>query len=658
MNSRYITLTPNLYRCIHQYLLLISLCLIAYQTTAQCSGSVGDPVINQDFGTNSYQLPFGKTSYQPVGGCPNDPGTYTIANFLFGCGPRSWVQMVGDHTPNDNNGNYMAVNASSTPGTVYQDTAKSLCGNTTYVFGIWISALMTKYACDGYPIPPNVKFAIKDISGKILVQDSTGNLPLVTEWQWKHYTLSLTAGPVPSDLIISVTTNPPRGCGAAFAIDDITLSPCSPSTISASINGGIDTVDVCADYTDVWNIKANYTPGFNNPVVQWQSSTDAGKSWTDIPGATTVNYTVPHRLSGVIDYRICIAENGNINSLNCRVASNIIHTGVYPLPPYVAPQNIQGCSGKDYYFPPPDPYAFTGFWTGPNGFNAPSTNAVIPAIQYKDTGMYILKNIFDHGCVRFDTFYLKVAPGTSLTVQPAHAICEGQSEILQASATDEVSYLWTPNNGLSDNTIANPVASPSSWEIYKVIITNKYGCQDSAYVRVDVYEKAVADAGPDKAILTGDTATLNGTVKGAEINYYWTPNLSITNTGIEKPLVFPAQTSMYTLHVESNVGCGASTDDVIVKVYNDFYIANAFTPNNDGLNDRLHVITFDKYKLVKFHIYNRWGQVVYTPAVNDDGWDGTYKGLEQPSGIYLYDLEMVTPKGKKIIRKGTINLIR
>src|SRR5512139_1599876 len=213
MRSRYKKLSSYPYRCLLPCPALIFFGLFFYKSNAQCSGSLGDPVINQTFGTNTYRLPANSTTYQLVGGCPNTAGTYTIANFLFGCGPNSWVQMVGDHTPNDFNGNYMLVNASNNAGTVYQDTAKGLCGNTTYVFGIWVTPVMTNFACGGNAVLPNVKFAIKNSGGTVLVQDSTGNLPIVQEKQWKYYTMSLTTPASPTDLIISVTINPPNGCG-------------------------------------------------------------------------------------------------------------------------------------------------------------------------------------------------------------------------------------------------------------------------------------------------------------------------------------------------------------------------------------------------------------------------------------------------------------
>src|SRR5215510_4177817 len=116
-----------------------------------CTGSLGDPVINQTFGTDHYQLPPGHTTYEPTGGCPAK-GKYVISGFLFGCGNHSWVQMVGDHTPNDLNGNYMMVNAESTPGVVYTDTARNLCNNTIYQFGMWATPVMTSFACGGTPV--------------------------------------------------------------------------------------------------------------------------------------------------------------------------------------------------------------------------------------------------------------------------------------------------------------------------------------------------------------------------------------------------------------------------------------------------------------------------------------------------------------------------
>src|SRR6185503_1617126 len=183
----------------------------SYSSNAQCNGSLGDPVINETFGTRGYLLAPYKTTYHLVNGCPNTAGTYTLSGFLFGCGPRSWVQMVGDHTPDDSEANYMLVNAASTPGTVYMDTAKNLCPNTVYQFGMWVTPVMTSFACDGTPILPNIRYQIKTLSGIILAKDSTGFLPIVNDRDWKFYSLSIQTPNNVTAAIISITVNPPYG---------------------------------------------------------------------------------------------------------------------------------------------------------------------------------------------------------------------------------------------------------------------------------------------------------------------------------------------------------------------------------------------------------------------------------------------------------------
>lgn len=632
------------------------LCLHAIVSAQTCTGSLGDPALNETFGTGNYQLSSAKTTFLPTGGCPNR-GQYVISGFLFGCGNHSWVQMVGDHTPNDVNGNYMMVNAESTPGTVYMDTAKNLCNNTVYYFGMWATPVMTSFACGGTPILPNIRYELRTLSGVRLAIDSTGYLPIVNERDWKFYGLSITTPPGVTDVIVDITINPAYGCGSGFAIDDITLAPCGPS-ISANIDGSIGPLDVCADYTNPMLMTASYSSGFADPVVQWQSSIDSGRTWVDIPGATTLTYAVPHRISGIILYRICIAERPNIASIHCRVASNVIHTGVYPLPAHKPPQNVVGCLEKPFHFPIADQSALLVLWSGPNGYSSTQADAGIPSIQYTDTGLYTLKETYYFGCVSLDSFYLKVFPGTTITVQPSYPICEGEYEQLFASATDSVGFQWFPATGLSNDRIASPIASPHDSTIYKIMVTNRYGCQDSALVPLDVYRNPVANAGIDKTILGGDTAILNGTVLGTAVNFNWTPATYMNDPSLMTPLVFPPSNTTYTLNVVSTVGCGSSSDNVDVKVYQEFFIPNAFTPNGDGKNDLFGVLTLDNYKLKRLAIYNRWGQVVFQSEGSYREWDGKYKGLPQPTGVYVYTVELVSPSNKKIKRQGTLTLTR
>lgn len=643
----------------YAFLLAYLVCSFNHKAAAQlCSGSLGDPILNMSFGAKGFQLPRNMTTFQQTGGCP-DKGQYIISSFLFGCGSNndhSWLKMIADHT-RDLDGNYMLVNAESTPGTVYTDTAKNLCDNSNYVFSAWISNAMQDFTCGGNPVLANLLFTVKKLDGTVLASSTTGDIPVADDRIWKQYGLAFTTPPNTPEVIVSITTNPRFGCGSGFVIDDITLKSCGP-LVSVTLDGTTDGGNVCADYTNPFILQGTYSSYYLDPVVQWQSSMDTGKTWQDIPGQTTTTYAIPRRMTGVINYRMAVAERANINSLNCRTVSNSIYTEIHPVPLHNAPVNLLGCFDKDLYLPAADPKALQVLWNGPNNYTSPEFNAVVPRVSYADTGLYTLRQSFYFGCVSFDSFFVKIYPSTTITAMPPHPVCEGMSQQLSVSAVGGNSFQWYPSTGLSNDAIPNPVATPKDSTQYKVVVTNSYGCKDSAFVNIDVYRNLVMTAGPDKVVLGGDTATLTASVKGTAVTYSWTPNSFISDVNSIKPKVFPPESLEYTLSATSTVGCGSSLDKVLVKVYNDFNIPNAFTPNGDGKNDRFQVLPLDNYKLVRFNIFNRFGQLVFSSTDSHVGWDGRFNSLDQPTGVYVYQLEMVSAQNKRIVRQGTVTLLR
>ncbi len=623
-----------------------------------CNGNLGDPIIDMDFGASGFVMPPGITTYDIAGGCPNR-GEYLIGSFLFGCGgnlnDHSWLPMIGDHTRNLN-GNYMLVNAESTAGIVFTDTANNLCDNTNYVFSAWIAGALQNFSCGGNPVLANLYFTVKALDGTVLALDSTGYLPVSDTRTWKQYGLSFVTPPNTPSVIVSITAKPQFGCGSAFVIDDITFRSCGPA-VNITLDGSTQAGDVCADYANPFILQGAYSAGFADPVVQWQSSLDLGKTWADIPGETTPVYAIPKRLTGAIDYRMVIAERGSINSLNCRIASNPIHTDIHPLAAHKPPQNIIGCIGKDLLLPAYDPSALEVLWNGPNGYSSANAAAIVPNVQYADTGLYKLKETFYFGCVSLDSFYLKIFPGTTISVSPTYPICEGLSENLSASSSGGGTYKWSPSTGLSNDAIPNPVARPTDSTEYKVVVTNSFGCKDSAFLKINVYRKPVVNAGPDKVILAGDSAILNGTVKGTAVDFAWSPPVFLSDAHLANPLAFPPENKFYTLSAFSNVGCGSAVDNVLVKVYSDIFIPTAFTPNGDGKNDRFQVLPLDNYKLVHLIIYNRWGQLIFKAVDKYNAWDGSYQGIIQPTGAYIYHLELLGPGNRKVIKQGTVMLL-
>jgi gliding motility-associated-like protein len=87
------------------------------------------------------------------------------------------------------------------------------------------------------------------------------------------------------------------------------------------------------------------------------------------------------------------------------------------------------------------------------------------------------------------------------------------------------------------------------------------------------------------------------------------------------------------------------------------YVANAFTPNGDGKNDIVYVHG-NSIQSMNFHIYDQFGELIFTSTSLSVGWNGTYKGTMQPVGVYVYYVQAQLYNGQNITKKGTITLLK
>ncbi len=87
------------------------------------------------------------------------------------------------------------------------------------------------------------------------------------------------------------------------------------------------------------------------------------------------------------------------------------------------------------------------------------------------------------------------------------------------------------------------------------------------------------------------------------------------------------------------------------------FLPTAFSPNNDGFNDYLHLMG-EGIVSMNLTLYNRWGEMVVNLSNPAESWDGTYKGEPAPAGVYAYKLFVVLKDGEEINQSGNITLIR
>lgn len=176
----------------------------------------------------------------------------------------------------------------------------------------------------------------------------------------------------------------------------------------------------------------------------------------------------------------------------------------------------------------------------------------------------------------------------------------------------------------------------------------------SNVLEINVRPKPLVRAGPDRILVSGGTVTLDGFVSGDSPTYSWSPPDGLSDPGTLQPKASPSGDTYYRLQAISAYGCLA--DDVMqVKVVKGIFVPTAFTPNNDGRNDRWRIPYLDPTLNARVSVYNRWGQLVYSAEGVAVDWDGRMSGLEQPAGTYVWIMEF---KDGTPLQKGTVTIIR
>lgn len=236
------------------------------------------------------------------------------------------------------------------------------------------------------------------------------------------------------------------------------------------------------------------------------------------------------------------------------------------------------------------------------------------------------------------------------------SLCIGEQ--VQFNAGGGASYAWYPADGLSCTACPDPVASPLQTTQYAVVISDQYGCSDTLFQELIVNPLPVINAGTDTAIYYGDVALLHAGIPTGKY-YTWLPTTGINYPNTPNPTASPQETTMYTVTVIDTNEC-RNTDSVLVQIRTDIpvFIPSGFTPNGDGRNDVFRLSNVKFHKLQEFRVYNRWGQEVFSTTDPRSGWDGTYKGEPQESGVYNYLIRVSYPDGRVQTFKGDVTLVR
>ena len=273
-----------------------------------------------------------------------------------------------------------------------------------------------------------------------------------------------------------------------------------------------------------------------------------------------------------------------------------------------------------------------------------NTGAISETIVASAKGIYSVKVINNYGCASQDSMaILNNFPLPFFSLSKKDVVCKDQNDTLFVDKSF-AKYLWQDGSTSSYYRVTSP-------GFIKVIVTNQYGCYDADSVTI----KEIANAPTnflDKglSVCAGETILLKTVIPFT--NYLWS-NRSV-NSSIN---VLPGY---YSLQVTDENGCEGN-DSVFVtpKDCNTiFFVPSSFTPNDDALNDLFKPVISGRIEQYEFSIYNRWGQLVFKTNTTNDGWNGQLKGEPQKTGTYVWYCTYKAKNENKIIRKGSVSLLR
>jgi gliding motility-associated-like protein len=300
----------------------------------------------------------------------------------------------------------------------------------------------------------------------------------------------------------------------------------------------------------------------------------------------------------------------------------------------------------------------TTILTGSGASTYTWTNGVTNGVAFSPTATatYTVTGVDANGCSNTSSVTVSVNQNLPITVTPPTSIlCLGDS--VQLTASGATNYNWSILPGLSSYTGTSVFAYPTSTTTYTVTGSDATGCSGTTVVTIDVINEINISISKNRdAECNINTVQLQ--VIGAQ-NYTWTPANFLSNPTGSLTNATVAQTT--TFYVTGTTGSCTDMDSIVVYHYNNdeasIFIPSAFSPNNDGNNDCLHVRHKANFSTYYFAIYNRWGERVFETDSPDQCWNGEFKNKRAESGTYYYYLKAETNCGK-IFKQGDITLVR
>ncbi|RZK15075.1 MAG: PKD domain-containing protein, partial [Pedobacter sp.] len=232
--------------------------------------------------------------------------------------------------------------------------------------------------------------------------------------------------------------------------------------------------------------------------------------------------------------------------------------------------------------------------------------------------------------------------------------CDGVVVKFKNNSQNAIGYVWDFGDGTTSNAIEPTHTFNGSGKSFTVTLTatNTLGCTNT--VSIPNY---INTANPPVSTFTvspGNELSIPNYTFGFKdasvdaVSWEWTFGDGSRST-LQNPNRTYAEDGVYTvtLKVLNKEGCSAtSTQSVrIIGVPGNLNLPNSFMPASAKNELRTFKAKGQGIKEWKMSVFNKWGQLLWETTQLDDGaplegWDGTFKGQDQPQGVYYWKIDV------------------
>ncbi len=311
---------------------------------------------------------------------------------------------------------------------------------------------------------------------------------------------------------------------------------------------------------------------------------------------------------------------------------------------------------------------------GVQGIDSDTSSQINPIYKFPNAGQFKVQLILTNANNCKDTVgaTIGVYPDLKADFDWAEPICNGMPLLLRNKSVfpsgNITSYRWnftTSRNGSQvfsrdkdpyfNYTYTDSV--PLAYSIQLNITTDK-GCNAVINKAPIIYPRPDAFVGVDTTI-SFDNPYEIPLKTSTQNSYLWTPTNGLSNPRIANPLVTGGVSQCYQLKVWGKDSLCTNTDNICISYSKgpDVYVPTAFTPNGDGLNDRISFKAV-QVEVEEFVILDRWGQPIFKSKSSSQSWDGRIKGIKPDSNVFVWVVKGKGPGNKPFVKSGTILLLR